>query len=142
MGNMPSQRPPEGTESEGDAPDAGTGVFGRVARGAHSLVAAVSRRLSILPDLDLTTAFRLNDERDMPRRPLAGTAQRDTEAKLPATTESALPARDRPFTSPSREGTANPPDLSATERDGRLSVYYPGRDGAKITSDTYERVKR
>jgi len=142
MGNMPSQRPPEGADSEGDASNTGTSVFGLVARGAHSVVAAVGRRMSILPDLDLTAAFRLDDDEEIPECPLAETADRDTEAKLPATSESALPARDRPFTAPARENTANPPDLSATERDGRLSVYYPGRDGAKITSDTYERVER
>lgn len=140
MGNMPSQRPLEGEDAAADAPDGAPTVFGRVTRATRSLVADVRRRVSVFPDLDLAAAFRIGDDGDQPRRPPDDRSA--SSANLPATSDAALPARERPFTSPARSGTANPPDLATTEKDGRLSVYYPDRDGAVITSDTYERVRR
>lgn len=137
MGNTPSQRPFEGEDSEGGMPDAAPTAFGRFARATRSVVAGLRRRLSVFPNLDLAAAFRFEENGEMPRRP-----PEDDDANLPATSESALPARDRPFTAPARDDTANPPDLAAREEDGRLSVYYPDREGAEITSDTYERVER
>lgn len=134
MGNTPSQQPFEDETSKAGDPDAGDTVFGRVAAAVRSLFVGVRRRWTAVVEED-GPGTRSSDG--------DGRGQQSTDSLVPARTERSLPAREQPFTRPPTDGDrSNALELEAREEDGRLSIYYPDHDGAKITSDTWQRVER
>ena len=132
MGNRPSHRPSEGESGATDPEPDGT-AMGRVVGFVRRLVDELRRWVA-----------SERDHEEQKPVPIAGSSDRGRFESGRATGEAAsLPPRDRPFTRPTRDGEPdNPPDLRARTEDGRLAIYYPGHDGAEITSDTWERVDR
>ncbi|MFB6164822.1 MAG: hypothetical protein ABEJ31_06650 [Haloarculaceae archaeon] len=136
MGNTPTQEPvSNGSSTAGDAA-ASRSLLGSLRGAVGSVVGGVRARLSVFSTLEFGPAFRLDGEDG--QRPSA-----PRRGRRGGTTGSAgaLPPRERPFSHPARDG-ANQPDLRATEERGQLSIYYPDREDATITSDTWQRVER
>lgn len=132
MGNKPSHRSFEGDSAGVSDPDSGRTALGRLIGIVRGLVGGPYRRF--VADLGHGGTSRSDGHSESGRR-------EDEQVATPAVPP--FPQRDRPFTRPARDrGTANPSDLRATEENGRLSIYYPDRDGAEITSDTWERIDR
>lgn len=139
MGNSPTQKPFEGDPSEPGAEAAGAALSERVVSAVRSLATTVRSKCSVFSNLDFADAFRIETE-DV-------TAGDETAHQTPteSPTPSEFPARDQPFTHPVRErDAANPPELRAREDadTDELSIYYPDRPNATITSDTWEDVER
>lgn len=149
MGNTPSQRPVSGGSSPTDEPTASASLLGKVTGAVRSFLGGVRTRLSVFSALDLGSAFRLDgdeagrdadgdDRREAP--PLEAAAGRTDHSSADV---DGFPARDRPLSRPARDSDdSNGPDLRATEDDGRLSIYYPDREDARISSDTWQRIER
>ncbi|MFB6142996.1 MAG: hypothetical protein ABEJ30_06600 [Halorientalis sp.] len=143
MGTTPDQQSRDGGDAPGDGPAPGLSVLERVAAAVRGLAAAARRRLSVFPDLDFGGAFELDSESEHPRRPPERRGDgAGTRRALPRADDAPLPPRERPFTVPGEEEDSNQPDLEATEEDGRLSLSYPGHEGAELSSDTYRQVER
>jgi hypothetical protein len=101
-------------------------------------------RVSVFSALDFGRAFHIEEDPPLPTTP---EDEPESEPGLVTTdadeADDALPRRKRPLTQPVRDRSVdNGPDLQATEEDGELSIYYPDREEATITSDTYHRVDR
>ncbi|SEP22872.1 hypothetical protein SAMN05216388_10494 [Halorientalis persicus] len=143
MGNTPTQQPFEGDSPGADESGAGASVRETVVGFVRATLDSVRRRVSVFPSLNLASAFVVDDDdaavvesrRLRPADPDEGDDADDTHA--------ALPARSLPLVQPARDTSReNGPDLEATEEDGQLSIYYPERANARITSDTWEDVER
>lgn len=141
MGNTPSQQP-----FDGDAPETETAaegpLLGRLRQGLAALADGVRRRLPVPSALEPTETSRGRDDpADTSGRSPTSTSEQTTGANR---TDGAapLPARPVAFTRPARDlNEANPPELEATEADGRLSIHHPDHDDAEITSDTWHPVE-
>ena len=140
MGNTPTQQPFEGDSPGADESGAGASVRETVVGFVRATLDSVRRRISVFPSLNLASAFVVDDDdaavvESRRLRPASPDEADDTHA--------ALPARSLPLVQPARDtGQENEPDLEATEEDGQLSIYYPDRANARITSDTWEDVER
>ncbi|SDE79265.1 hypothetical protein [Halorientalis regularis] len=140
MGNTPTQQPYEGDAPGADESGAGGSVREAMVGFVRSTLESVRRRISVFPSLNLASAFAVDDTEVADSRRLRP-APRDEETG-PDDTQPALPDRSLPLVQPARDtGQENPPDLEATEDDGQLSIYYPDRADARITSDTWEDVE-
>ncbi|WP_424019069.1 hypothetical protein ACOZ4N_06250 [Halorientalis pallida] len=140
MGNTPTQQPYEGDSPGADESDAGGSVREAVVGFVRSTLGRVRRRISVFPTLNLASAFVVDDTEVADSRRLRP-AHRDEDVD-PDDTQPALPDRSLPLVQPARDtGQENAPDLEATEDDGQLSIYYPDRADARITSDTWEDVE-
>ncbi|RXK49162.1 hypothetical protein [Halorientalis pallida] len=141
MGNTPTQQPFEGDSPDADEPGAGASVREAVVGFVRSTLGSVRRRLSVFPSLNLASAFVV-EEADVAESRRLRPATRDEEGATDDT-QTTFQNRSVPLVQPARDtGQENAPDLEATEEDGRLSIYYPDRTDARITSDTWEDVER
>lgn len=148
MGNSPTQKPFEDDASEPEAAAAGAPLSARVVSAVRSVVTTVRTKCSVFSNLDFAGAFRVEEE-DVTVGDESGTSS-DAESEPPSQVSiqrstHPFPARDQPFTQPVRDrDVANPPDLRASEADDtdEISIYYPDRPAATITSDTWEDVER
>lgn len=132
MGNKPSHRTFEGEPSGVSDPDSDGTALSRLLGIVRGLVGGLYRWSVVHPG---GSGGSNTPEGQVPER------HDDGHVQTPVA--SPFPQRDCPFTRPARNrGSANPSDLRATEENGRLSIYYPDRDGAEITSDTWEQVQR
>lgn len=139
MGNKPSHRPFEGESPGVNEPDRGGTALGRVFGIVHGLVDGLRRRVAGDRGEGRERAARAPDAEEKAGDP---DPDRREDGRVTSAATS-FPRRDRPLTRPSRDGKDdNPPDLRSRTEDGRLSIYYPDRGGAEITSDTWERVDR
>jgi hypothetical protein len=143
MGNTPTQQPFEGDSPDADESGASASVRETVVGFVRSTLDSVRRRLSVFQSLNLASAFVVEESELADSRRLRP-ADRDEEASEDhGDPPPAFPERSVPLVQPARDtGQENAPDLEATEEDGQLSIYYPDRSDARITSDTWEDVER
>jgi len=147
MGNTPTHHSVEDDSSGVEESTTGTPVRTRVVGAVSAVVGSVRRQLSVFSSLDFADAFQVEEDEYGARAETTDVpATRSAQPPVPTspTTRSsmALPKRDTPLTRPVRNtGGTNQPDLEAAEEDGDLSIYYPERSDATITSDTWNRVE-
>jgi hypothetical protein len=97
----------------------------------------------VFPSLNLASAFAV-DESDVPESRRLRSADSNEEGRPEnCDTETTFPNRSLPLVQPARDtGSTNEPDLEARKNNGQLSIYYPDRTDARITSDTWKDVER
>jgi hypothetical protein len=144
MGNTPTHHPVPDDDSTADDSSSRSTLRGTVFGPVRGLVTSVRRHLSVFPSLTLGRAFGRSG-RDIDATATEEVTQSDhTDTPiLGAPASSPLPPRDRPLTEPDRNRDPdNGPELEASESNGQLSIYYPDRQGATLTSDTWQNVER